>query len=533
MKKPTEAQLDIISFNGNTVVTASPGSGKTFCLVEKIKKKLPGLSDFEGFIAITFTNKAAREIKNRLMGESLANSFIGTLDSFYFSEIILPFSRFITRRKTEIEIVNKSLTENSSLKDSSETEYKLIGDKLINYIEKGEIPINMLSECAYFILTKVPQCSLYFKSKYKLILIDEYQDCSEIQHKIFKFITELNIEGFCVGDVNQSIYKFANKSSRYLKEIVGNPGFKHFELIENKRSHKSIVDYAIKLLSPKYEVLPLEDKRVKKISVNGDEKLSVKGIEKSIEGIKKKFNIESNNRIAILCKTNASVERISSYFDLQTKMYLNSPFNQFQIRSEITSCLTELFSAYFEYKVNKMTVTEFCEVMYTLSKKEYILIKKIIQQIFNSNNLIDSMNTINAYVLLRYRKELSIDEIILVRKMLSNESEMEFFKPATNDEIQIMNYHRSKGLEFEAVFLFDNHKYIFPNERDNKYYDIYEDLRTHYVALTRASKVCYLMQGNSRYSYYQKKIIKAYDSDFLSFNNLALLRENHYWFYKK
>lgn len=38
MKKPTEAQLDIISFNGNTVVTASPGSGKTFCLVEKIKK---------------------------------------------------------------------------------------------------------------------------------------------------------------------------------------------------------------------------------------------------------------------------------------------------------------------------------------------------------------------------------------------------------------------------------------------------------------------------------------------------------------
>lgn len=58
LKKPTEEQLSILKQTGNIVVTARPGSGKTYTVVEKIGLVLNELPDYKGIIAISFTNKA-------------------------------------------------------------------------------------------------------------------------------------------------------------------------------------------------------------------------------------------------------------------------------------------------------------------------------------------------------------------------------------------------------------------------------------------------------------------------------------------
>lgn len=92
-----------------------------------------------------------------------------------------------------------------------------------------------------------------------------------------------------------------------------------------------------------------------------------------------------------------------------------------------------------------------------------------------------------------------------------------------------MSIHKAKGLEFDITFIFDNYKYILPSEWENEYKYYEEDLKVHYVALTRASKACYIMQGNLRYREKQDDLIAAKDSIFLSINGLPSHRRNLVW----
>ena len=91
-KEPTDEQKLIIKDDGNVVVTAKPGSGKTFTIVEKIYQISQKLYDHQGIIAISFTKKASRELEQRAKNRGAAkkSSFYGTIDSFYISQIIIP-----------------------------------------------------------------------------------------------------------------------------------------------------------------------------------------------------------------------------------------------------------------------------------------------------------------------------------------------------------------------------------------------------------------------------------------------------------
>lgn len=108
VKEPTREQLEVLEHNGNTVVTAKPGSGKTFTVVEKIAKVLPLLPDYQGVIAISFTNKASDELKKRckLRGIAPKQSFFGTIDKFYISQIIIPFASHLTRLIPEYGVID-------------------------------------------------------------------------------------------------------------------------------------------------------------------------------------------------------------------------------------------------------------------------------------------------------------------------------------------------------------------------------------------------------------------------------------------
>ena len=92
-KVPTEEQQKIIDYNGNLAVIADPGSGKTYTLAIKIQKILENLPNYKGVIAISYTNKASDELKSRVLlgGIDSKNSYFGTIDSFFYSELILPF----------------------------------------------------------------------------------------------------------------------------------------------------------------------------------------------------------------------------------------------------------------------------------------------------------------------------------------------------------------------------------------------------------------------------------------------------------
>lgn len=91
---PTEEQLSILNSIGHIVVIARPGSGKTFVLSEKIRLLIPSLKNHEGVIAISFTNKASSELKERTLRgnferkESFLEQYINFVsqNSFYLLE---------------------------------------------------------------------------------------------------------------------------------------------------------------------------------------------------------------------------------------------------------------------------------------------------------------------------------------------------------------------------------------------------------------------------------------------------------------
>ncbi|EGP5718450.1 ATP-dependent helicase, partial [Enterococcus faecium] len=103
------------------------------------------------------------------------------------------------------------------------------------------------------------------------------------------------------------------------------------------------------------------------------------------------------------------------------------------------------------------------------------------------------------------------------------------FKPAEKDEIQVMTYHKSKGLEFDVVFLMDCYKYILPKERQDRYDNLEADENLHYVGLTRGKKAVYILIGTERYRVHRSDYISAIESIFLSRNGLAKLRRYEDW----
>ena len=90
--KLSPVQKEIVETSGNLIVGASAGAGKTYTMVNKIAKEINDNRTHKVIAAITFTIKAAQEIKDRLSIDIIQH-FIGTNNSFAIEEVIKPFMK--------------------------------------------------------------------------------------------------------------------------------------------------------------------------------------------------------------------------------------------------------------------------------------------------------------------------------------------------------------------------------------------------------------------------------------------------------
>lgn len=97
VKEPTEEQSKILQQKGNIVITAKPGSGKTYTIVEKIARVIPDLPEYKGVIAISFTNKASDELKEGVSKgvQIRSNLFLALLTSFIFHKLLFLFQAML------------------------------------------------------------------------------------------------------------------------------------------------------------------------------------------------------------------------------------------------------------------------------------------------------------------------------------------------------------------------------------------------------------------------------------------------------
>lgn len=232
-------QKKIIGIPGNLVVRASAGTGKTLTLVNKIVKEIADNHSHKVIAAITFTIKAAQEIKDRLSVD-VNQHFIGTNNSFVIEEIIKPFMKDVYGSDFDLDMSTDYSARAKTYEDCIE---KIKTEGILCAYQ--EITKNFIFDLAQQIVENSSACKRYLKAKYFKIYIDEYQDCDKSMHKLFMYLCEeLNIDTFVVGDAKQSIYIWRGAYPEAFKSIWDKPNFKREFMGDNYRSCPQIQNYS-------------------------------------------------------------------------------------------------------------------------------------------------------------------------------------------------------------------------------------------------------------------------------------------------
>lgn len=272
-------------------VSAGPGAGKTYWLVNHIKNVLHNsdkLYRTRKIACITYTNIAVQTILKRL-GTSSQQVEVSTIHSFFYKNIVKPYATFIatefglnvremdghddiimtnysflkewktrtgqqriTDDSTVVEAFSKLKwkLENGELKVKTDYpflvgKYPIKNDSYFEYKkmiwEKGLVHHDDVLFFSYQIINKFPFVVNVLNSKFPYIFIDEFQDSNPIQVEIFKKLGLLESRIGVIGDVAQSIYKFQGADYTQF-QAFSLPSIEEYIISENRRSSNEIVD---------------------------------------------------------------------------------------------------------------------------------------------------------------------------------------------------------------------------------------------------------------------------------------------------
>lgn len=266
----------------SVLLIACPGSGKTRTLTYKIAYELSRLKSNKSFvIAITYTNNAADEIKERveLLGVDTTQLWIGTIHSFCMEWILKPYHLYSERLKNGFKVINsfdseKILTElckpykNEKItfwdcgiiakkdmfyltcldRSKHNSLKKILGEYFLILKKNNQIDFEHILFYSWELIKSKPIIGKILCKLFPFILIDEYQDTKEIQYHIVSKILSANngnSKTLIVGDPNQSIYDSLGgypMSKEELEKLFGF-GLIQLSLDKNYRSSETIIKY--------------------------------------------------------------------------------------------------------------------------------------------------------------------------------------------------------------------------------------------------------------------------------------------------
>lgn len=416
-------QLKIINDNESKyiVVAAGPGSGKTRILVHKLASLLL-MEDVkhEQLLMVTFSRSAATEFKKRLL------KLIGNAANFI-----------------EIKTFHSYCFDLLGRVGTLEKSGKIIHDT-IRRIKSGEVELGRITKT--------------------VLVIDEAQDMDADEFALINALMEHNEEMrvIAVGDDDQNIFEFRGSSSKHLEKLIVEQNAVIYELVENYRSKRNLVDFSnqfVKLIPNRLKDTPI-------IAVQGD------------NGKIKLVRYKSNNLITpivndvlseglsgttcILTKTNEEALQI-------TGLLIKNGMQAKLIQSNEGFSLYNLIEVRFF--LNQLNLAE---DTYMISEDVWANAKRnMIQKFINSLNLEICVNIIKDFEAANPKNKYKSDLDIFIR-----ESKLEDFYGENIETIYVSTIHKAKGREFDNVFLMLDQ---FNLGRD-------EAIRQLYVAITRAKR---------------------------------------------
>lgn len=592
-KAQTEAVLHL---DGALLVLAGAGSGKTRMLTSRLAYLIDCVGiPAESTLTLTFTNKAANEMRNRafdlIRNKSLSQPLLCTFHKFGL--LFLKFHIGLLNRKVNFVLLDsddkKKILRNfnaniqSGILNSEISRMKnwLISPEIAReqaqddyhkeiariyglydeYLrDKNMLDFDDLLLLSYEILDKFSDVCEQTSKKYNYIMVDEYQDTNEIQHKLLKKLCLTHNNICAVGDENQSIYGWRGANINNILDFAKNfENAKIIKLEQNYRSTSQILEAANKLISFNANQLGKElkstlgDGEDVKILESLDERIESQSIAKEIR--KLLDNGENPSEIAILFRLNALSRSIEEGLNKENVAYKLIGAVRFYERAEIKDILS-----YFRLVINPHDDFSFLRIInrpkrgigkvtqdkleeFAKSKKTSIfgainefkseiplaskhiaaisgifdLLQELRDELENSTmgfleafkqkvNILDTFGSIQDDI----DREANIDEFYgFFRDYVINhptDSLEDFLNDisltsASDDSgincVSCMSVHSAKGLEFKHVFVIGLEEGFFPIISDTT--DIEEERRLGYVAITRAKRNLVLCFVHSRY----------------------------------
>lgn len=299
LKGLNEPQLEAVTtLQGPLMVLAGAGSGKTRVLTMRIAHLITNGVDPFNILSLTFTNKAAKEMKERIakvVGQSDAKSlWMGTFHSV-FARILRSEGHFlgypsnftiydmqdalnvmkkvikdlnidsdiykakkvlsrISQYKNNLITVNAYFNNPELMEADEKANMKLIGNIYKKYVEacfrNGAMDFDDLLLKTNELLTRFPEVLAKYQDRFRYILVDEYQDTNHSQYLIVKALAS-KFENICVvGDDAQSIYSFRGANIYNILNFKKDyPDAVTVSLEQNYRSTQNIVDAANVVIS--------------------------------------------------------------------------------------------------------------------------------------------------------------------------------------------------------------------------------------------------------------------------------------------
>ena len=401
------------------VVAAGPGSGKTRVLVHKLASLLL-LEDVkhEQLLMLTFSRAAATEFKKRLI------DLVG--NAAYYVDIK-------TFHSYSFDLIGKQ---------GSLDEAKDVVRQAAEMIEKSEVEPSKISK--------------------NVLVIDEAQDMGQDDFRLVQALMRQNEEMrvIAVGDDDQNIYAFRGSDSRYMQSLVYQDGAKLYEMTDNYRSSKAVVDTANRFV----QRIP---GRMKHTSIR-----SATGTNGKVMTLTSFLNAETNiqGSTAILTRTNEETMQVA--YELE----------QHGLHATV---------------VQSMGGFRFCnlaEVRYFLKQLGDSNDISIAQEKWQSAKH-RTLETYASSTCLSIMKQFFEDFEVTHKTYYSSdlleyifESNIEDFIAADEKSVFVSTIHKAKGREFDTVYLVSP----IPDARD------INEMRAYYVGLTRAKQNLYLITNPTK-----------------------------------
>jgi len=575
--------------DGALLILAGAGSGKTKTVTTRLAYLLSLGIDPANTLTLTFTNKAASEMRQRalqMIGDKAP--YPPLLSTFHkFGLMFLKLYIHMLDRKNTFVIIDaddqKKILKNISsdlppsfmskeiskyknsflsaqevyslAKDSTYKKLAHIYDKYERYLlENNLVDFDDLLLLTYKILEKDDALCEEISQKYQYIMVDEYQDTNEIQLLLLKKLCKTHNNICVVGDDDQSIYGFRGANHKNILNFEKDFNAEVIKLETNYRSTNQILNAANSLISFNKQRY---DKKLKSAIGEGKEIELISSYNEIAEAetiarkIKNLINtgVEPKN-IAILYRINAlsrSIEDGLRSYGITYKLVGGMRFYEREEIKDLISYLRIIANPNDDYSfkrvvnkpkrgIGKTTIVKLEEAkgdysflefikladLSFLSKKASKMLKEFQQNIEslsktpisrlpeeleNLFSLSDSYkdedkkrNVEEFYGMMHERSDLNLREFL---NELSLESDQD---KITDETINVMTIHASKGLEFDHLFVVGLEEGFFPlNEAD-----IEEERRLAYVAITRAKKELTLSYVQSRYIRGQRsRVVKS------------------------